>query len=313
VFEKLVSLEMQLRGGKARAFAGKAIRRLWPGFRLSNFLLQTTGSQKEVTVNGKRMFVDLWDSAVSTHLFVSKTWEPEETELVSSLLHEGDVFVDVGANVGYFTLLASECVGSSGKVFAFEPAPRNFVLLSKNAEINHCANVRCEQKAVTDRNQPLELHLSSFNFGDHRIFPSQDDENYNRGHQRTRTRVEGITLDSYFPPGAHIDFIKMDIQGAEYFAIQGMKRVVLDNPAVMLMMEFWPHGLRQAGVEPEALLDELELLGLTPYGAVAGGLERWSRQKIMQTDGDDCVNLVLSRRAIAVASNSSSSGSLLSR
>lgn len=68
-------------------------------------------------MNGKKMYVDLWDSAVSRHLFVSKSWEPEETKLISSLLKEGDVF-DVGANVGYFTLLASEVVGTTGKVFA---------------------------------------------------------------------------------------------------------------------------------------------------------------------------------------------------
>lgn len=96
MFEKLISWEMALRGGSARAYAGKLIRKLLPDFRLSNFMLQTVGSRKMVVVNGKRMFVDLRDSAVSTHLFVSKTWEPEETKLVSKLLRKGDVFVDVG-------------------------------------------------------------------------------------------------------------------------------------------------------------------------------------------------------------------------
>jgi hypothetical protein len=66
VFEKLISWEMGSRGGKARAYTGKLIRKLLPDFRLSNFLLRTAGSQKEVMVNGRRMFVDLWDSAVST-------------------------------------------------------------------------------------------------------------------------------------------------------------------------------------------------------------------------------------------------------
>ncbi len=286
---------MGSRGGKARAYTGKLIRKLLPDFRLSNFLLRTAGSQKEVVVNGKRMFVDLWDSAVSTHLFVSKTWEPEETRLVSSLLREGDVFVDVGANMGYFTLVASDAVGKSGKVFAFEPEPKNFSLLRKNVQANKCANARCEQKAVTASDHPVELFLSSFNYGDHRIFQSRDDDNYNRGAQRARTQVQGVALDSYFAPGTRIDFIKMDVQGAEYFALQGMKRVLRDNPDVVLVMEFWPHGLHEAGVEPARLLEEIEALSFVSYRTGAGKLALFGRDEILQTSGDDCVNLVLSR------------------
>ena len=101
------------------------------------------------------MFVDLRDSAVATHLFVSKTWEPEETKLVSRLLEEGDVFVDVGANLGYFTLIASDAVGKTGRVFAFEPEPNNFSLLQKNVEVNKCANVCCERKAVSTQTSRL--------------------------------------------------------------------------------------------------------------------------------------------------------------
>ena len=221
LFEKLISWEMNLRGGTARAHAGKLIRKVWPDFRLSNFLLQAVGSEKEVTVNGKRMFVDLRDSAVSTHLFVSKTWEPVETKLVSSMLTEGDVFVDVGANVGYFTLIASEAVGSGGKVFAFEPEPNNFSLLRKNAKVNRCTNVICEQKAVTNANQPIKLYLSSFNYGDHRIFQSHDDEGYNRGRERPSEQANGVTLDSYFPPGTPHRFHQDGRAGCRIFCAAG--------------------------------------------------------------------------------------------
>lgn len=289
---------MTLRGGTARAHAGRLIRKLWPDFRLANFLLETMGSEKQVTVNGKRMFVDLRDSAVSTHLFVAKTWEPEETRLVSSLLRQGDVFVDVGANVGYFTLIASDAVGKTGKVFAFEPEPNNFALLRKNAEVNHCANAVCEQKAITNANQPIKLYLSSFNYGDHRIFQSHDDEGYNRGQERPSTEAEGVTLDSYFPSGTRIDFIKMDVQGAEYFALQGMERVLRDNADVVLLIEFWPHGLREAGVEPSAFLDKLSGLRLLPYKIAEGKLLPYPRNEILKTSGDDSVNLVLSRKCI---------------
>ena len=296
MFEKLISWEMALRGSNARARAGKLIRRLWPDFRLSSFLLRTTGSVKQVTVNGKRMYVDLWDTAVSNHLFVAHTWEPEETSLISSRLKPGDVFVDVGANLGYFTLIASDAVGPAGKVFAFEPAPHNFSLLEKNVRANRCGNVTCEQKAVTESNRTLELHLSSFNYGDHRIFRSHDDANYNRGQERQSTSIAGVALDSYFPAGTRVDFVKMDVQGAEYFALQGMKRVLRDNPGVILIMEFWPHALREAGVEPASLLDELGELGFHCYRSEPATMTPFPRAEILRTSGDDSVNLLLSRR-----------------
>lgn len=296
MFEKLISWEMALRRSIARTRAGKLIRAFLPHFRPSSFLLRTTGSEKCVEVNGRQMYVDLWDSAVAHHLFVSKTWEPEETKLVSSLLRPGDVFVDIGANLGYFTLLSSGLVGETGRVFAFEPAPRNFSLLQKNVEVNRCDNVVCEQKAIADREQMIELYLSSFNFGDHRTYESHDDSDYNRGRARKRVQVHGITLDSYFPSGTHIDFIKMDIQGAEYFALHGMKRVLGDNPAVMLMMEFWPHGLHEAGVEPAMLLSELDDLGLLTHRAEPGNVVLFPRAEILRIGGEDYVNLLLSRR-----------------
>src|SRR5580658_8902538 len=112
MFGKLISMEMSLRGNKTREFAGRVLRKVWPGFRLSRILLWAGGEEQPVQVLGRRMYVDLGDSAVSTNLFLNKVWEPEETNIMSNLLHEGDVFVDIGANIGYFTLLGSDAVGS---------------------------------------------------------------------------------------------------------------------------------------------------------------------------------------------------------
>jgi FkbM family methyltransferase len=169
-------------------------------------------------------------------------------------LHKGDVFVDIGANIGYFTLLASDAVGDTGKVFAFEPDPRNLRLLRKNVEANQCGNVWVEEKAITQAYKPLTLYLSHINFGDHRIYASHDDTLYNHGLQRSQVQVEGITLDGYLPAGSRVNFVKMDIHCAEYFALQGMKRVLRENHDVLCVMEFWPHGLLEAGASPSALL-----------------------------------------------------------
>jgi FkbM family methyltransferase len=137
--------------------------------------------------------------------------------------------------------------------------------LRKNVEANQCGNVWVEEKAITEAYKPLTLYLSHINFGDHRIYASHDDTMYNHGLQRSQVQVEGITLDGYLPAGSRVNFVKMDIQGAEYFALQGMKRVLRENHDVLCVMEFWPHGLLEAGASPSALLQELIQLGFAPF------------------------------------------------
>lgn len=299
VFGKLVSMEMSLRGNKAREFIGRMLRKLWPDFRLSTFLLKAGGNEQRIQVFGKRMYVDLWDSAVATNLFVNRVWEPEETKLILSLLHKGDVFVDVGANIGYFTLMASDAVGSAGKVFAFEPGPGNLRLLRKNVVTNRCGNVRVEANAVVEACKPVTLHLSNINFGDHRVYASRDDAMYNLGSERPEVRVDGITLDSYFPAGSRVDFVKMDIQGAEYFALQGMKRVLLENHDILCMMEFWPHGLMEAGASPSALLQELIQIGFILHRLDRGKVTPARVEEILSIDEHEVLNLLLARKQIA--------------
>jgi len=302
MFGKLVSMEMSLRGNKAREFVGRLLRKVVPNFRLSTFLLKAGGNEQRIQVFGKWIYVDLWDSAVATNLFVNRVWEPEETNIVMGLLRKGDVFVDIGANIGYFTLLASDAVGSAGKVFAFEPDPRNFRLLRKNIETNRCENVRLEAKAIVEACKPLTLHLSNINFGDHRVYASYDDATYNQGAPRSEVQVEGITLDCYLSAGSRVDFVKMDIQGAEYFALQGMKRVLVENHDILCVIEFWPHGLMEAGASPSALLQELIQLGFILHRLDRGQVTAVHVDEILSVNEHDVLNLLLARKQIAIQS-----------
>ena len=92
------------------------------------------------TRHGFAMNLDLAEFVDRT-IFCTGEWEPRETALISELLKPGDTFVDVGANIGYFTLLASRLVGATGKVIGIEANPRTFKLLEANVALNHCANV----------------------------------------------------------------------------------------------------------------------------------------------------------------------------
>jgi len=156
-------------------------------------------------VQGHKMFLDSKDSLC---LSINGVYEPFETELVKKEIKKGDVVLDLGANIGYYTLIFGKLVGKRGKVFAFEPDPTNFSLLKKNVEMNGYKNVELVQKAVSNKTGKIKLYLCEDNKGDHRIYNSHDG--------RQSIEIEAIRLDDYFKNyNGAVDFIKMDIQGAE--------------------------------------------------------------------------------------------------
>ncbi len=198
-------------------------------------------------VHGNRMFLGPRDDL---RVSIFGVCEFQETELVKREIKKGDVVLDLGSHIGYYTLLFAKLVGTEGKIFAFEPDPTNLALLKKNVEVNGNDNVVLVQKAVSDRTGPLPLYLSEENTGDHRIYDSHDG--------RSSIEVESVRLDDYFrgDPVA-VNFIKMDIQGAEAAALQGMPLLLERSSTLKMLTEFWPVGLKRFGVEPE---DYLKLL-----------------------------------------------------
>jgi|SRR5581483_6146158 FkbM family methyltransferase len=219
-----------------------------------------------VKVHHQWMKLDLIDWTMTDQLFVLRTWERYETALFRAVVQPGMCVADIGAHIGYYTLLAAQAVGSKGRVLAFEAAPSNFELLQYNLARNRCARiVTAENVAITDRARQLELYLSNHNTGDHRIFPSNayDDQLFNEGKARTSVPIRGIALDEYLADHgiARVDVIKMDVQGAEWDALRGMRRT-LEQPHIIMFMEYWPHALALNGADPKALLRWLEDLEL---------------------------------------------------
>jgi FkbM family methyltransferase len=178
---------------------------------------------------------------------------------MTSLLRPGMTVLDVGAHVGYHSLLAAQAVGSTGRVISFEPSPGNFALLTENISLNKLSKIiRAENAAVADYSGELDLYLSSYNTGDHRIYStlSDDDQVFNAGAHRQSVRVAVLTLDDYLSQHdiSRVDMVKIDVQGAEMGVLAGMKKTLLSNPQLLLFTEFWPHGLSRFGVEPQTLL-----------------------------------------------------------
>ena len=208
---------------------------------------------------------DLWihpnDEILSRSIVYDKIWEPETTKLIKNIIHEGDVGIDLGANIGYFTMLMANLVGTSGKIFSFEPEPQNFEILQKNIKQNHLKNVVANQSAIGDINGKIKLYLSNTNAGWHKVFPKQFID-YEVSDKNIDVKI--CSLDKEFID-KKIDFIKMDIEGYEWNAIKGGKKILEENHDVKLIFEFFPMALRANNVKPDTVLTYLLDIGFHIY------------------------------------------------
>lgn len=191
------------------------------------------------------------DVHVSTAIAARGIWEPQETRFLLDTLRPGDVFVDVGANIGYFSLLASRLVGSAGAVLAFEPEADNYALLEANCRLNACHNIRCFQAALGEENAQGTLYLNELNRGDHSLYPAQSD----RAGQDISI-VNGSKLIGATHP--RVNCIKIDTQGAECDVLKGLQALIAASaPELIMVIEFSPLHLRNAGTSGRVLLDLL--------------------------------------------------------
>jgi len=177
-------------------------------------------------------------------------YEPETTRLLRRLLWPGAHFVDVGAHIGYYTLLAAALVGPRGWVWAFEPAPDTHGLLLEQIRRNGLANVRVERLAVGSASgeAPFFLH------------PARGKSSLYQGAGTRGPIIVPVTsLDAYFGERGwpQVDVVKMDIEGGEVEALIGMHEMAARNPHLRLVVEFNPRALRAAGCSPVDLLDAL--------------------------------------------------------
>jgi len=217
-------------------------------------------------------------------------YEPVTTQLLEKLLEEGMTFVDIGAHVGLFTLPASNWVSDSGRVVAFEPHPDNYLMLTENISRNSLGNnIETNQCAVSDGTNPVQLYTSTFNTGDHQLF--------HKGRRKT-IEVTCTTLDNYFPVGARVDVIKMDVQGAEGAAFRGMRRVLQENDSIQVIWELSPSQLKDAGTSAMELLKWLEALSFnfTIVDDTSGNVTKATIEEVLKScPRDSFVNILCNR------------------
>lgn len=240
-------------------FWGKNLGRV-PGARvLHSFLYNALRPSGEVVedVNGFRMFLNSKDQGEVKDILLRGVYDKLETSIVSQSVKEGDTALDIGAHIGYFTLILARAVGETGKVFAFEPEPKNFLMLKKNIEVNKFQNTVLENIALSSFAGKTNLFLDKDNLGN----MSFSKENIPYVSFGGSISVESQTLDDYAKKiGQKISFIKMDVQGAEGLVLRGGVNL-LKTQKPLILMEFWPYGLNNNGTDPMDMLMALHNLG----------------------------------------------------
>lgn len=230
------------------------------------------GNDFTLKIRNKPFTVNLHDTIVSFEILLYRKWQPLETMLYERLIRPGDFVIDVGANIGFFTVLFAELTGPSGRVLAIEPEPNNARLLRKNIEQRGSgAIVTVAQTAVGSEPGTATLYVAaSGNLGDNRMYFTEERHGLATSKDRDQTQVPLTRVDDLTADWPRVDFVKMDIQGFEGYALKGMRAALTRNSDVLLFTEFFPFGMRAAGSDPLEFLNELRSYGFEIWETVPG-------------------------------------------
>jgi len=187
-------------------------------------------------------------------------YERDEANFVLSLLKPGDVFFDLGANVGFYSLLAAERVGAAGAVHAFEPMPDNAATLRRTIERNSISHLHLNEVAVAESPGFRTLYYPDASWGNSGWATLVTSE---RKHHSIVVPV--ITLDQYVRQHQieHVRLIKLDIEGAELLALQGATDLLARPDAPDLFLEINPHYLVSQGIDSRAVTQFVAAQGYT--------------------------------------------------
>ncbi len=208
-------------------------------------------NEQWIIVHNKPLLVNIFESIGAPEFFKGK-YAMGRVKEINDIVKEGDTVIDIGANVGYFTVLLAQLVGPKGKVYAFEPDPRNFRLLQQTIARNDWNNVIGEQKAVFNKNGKLTLYQTKLASGN-ALLPCE---------YVSSVEVDVISLDDYFSDKTHISFVKMDTDGSEPLAIQGMARLISQSPGIKVLAEYQPGNVKRYFNNPLDFITVAEKYGL---------------------------------------------------
>lgn len=184
-----------------------------------------------------KIYIDGRDTSVSPHLIMDGFWETWLTQSLARIIREGDICIDIGANFGYYSVLMSALTGESGRTVAVEPNPHLCKLLRLTAGINH-PGFGVAEVALSNVAGRINFHIPENSLGDASLLERND-----RPKEKTqKIKVETIRFDDLAEKMnlQRIDVIKMDVEGAEPLAFEGMQHTIENNPGLKMFVEYSP-------------------------------------------------------------------------
>lgn len=191
--------------------------------------LQRRGLAAPIVTGEEGVRLELGTDYVARSIFYSSNWEPEETALLRSLTPDGGTFLDVGANIGYFTLLASRWVGATGRVFAFEPVTSTHARLRRNIALNEASNVIPIQMGAASASGRAEIALEDDAGHSHLVSGGNTG---NRQETITLTTVDAFVASKGLQ---RVDVLKIDVEGADFEVLRGAVTTLRRFQPVVLM------------------------------------------------------------------------------
>ncbi len=213
--------------------------------------------------------LDLMSNRIIFNALAANTfYEAELSTLLFRLLRPGDTFIDVGAHIGYFSLLASKLVGNDGRVIAIEPDDINAERLEKHKEMNDCANIEIFRTVLSDTPGPKNFYVNADNDGGHSLWDvgAHPFNKKSAANPETRT-IDGETLDSIIKKAGSptVKLVKMDTEGAEPGIIRGAPLALGAHEIPFVVSEVNEFGLRQMGDSQTVLRDLMKANGYDTF------------------------------------------------
>ncbi|HNU11809.1 MAG TPA: FkbM family methyltransferase [Rubrivivax sp.] len=201
-------------------------------------------------------FVVQVDDRDSLGLSGEAEFEPEVRDALLRLARPGDTVVDIGANIGWFTLHLARRVGPAGVIHAFEPEPANLRLLEANVRANGLSWVVIHPVALGEAPGEALLHTTAYNTGMHRLYDSVCCDG-------PAIPVAVQRLDDLLAPG-QVALVKIDVEGYEHAVLRGARVLLSTPPQPRVVSEYCPASMLEAGQSPSAFLNDMKAWGLAP-------------------------------------------------
>jgi FkbM family methyltransferase len=201
-------------------------------------------------IQGSRMYLDMRDKGVSQELALMGIREVLFTRMLQDALREGDCVLDIGANIGYYALMAARLTGPQGKVYAIEPVPHNMKLLEDSIRLNKYGNIETFPLAMGQSDSTAKLYIS-----DHPNWSSF----YRPRRVTGQIDIHVNSVDSFIKDKKPPDVVRMDVEGYEYEILSGMGDLLASGRPLRLFIEFHPDIMGRS--RAEALLTNLQKHG----------------------------------------------------